>query len=354
MADPQVCWIDAFHYPYTDIALHYETNSNGSSVNAIGTTYGTGGRRGFGTSANANSNWIGKTIGDLQYVSFEGRFIALGGTPNVTTLEQVSFYDAVGDTRQITLRLGTDYVFRVYRGSTLIATFPTSIVANVYYHVGIKIKHHSSTGTLLTTLNGVTQNNLTSQNTQVTNAFTSQVRFGSNAVSSTSEALRVGWSDVCIQADASDANVTLLGDCASIPLAVTSDATPNNGTTTSGTDHYAMVDEGSAGQDGDTTTLTLATTGDEERFGHENLPGTVTAVKAICQRTIAKKTDTGTCKFKHRLRISSTNYDSAQFAPSYNTYAEHFKGRTLNPATSTAFTPGEVDALVGGFVRDDS
>lgn len=354
MADPSLLWADAFEYPDSEIALHYNYVLNGSSVNAIGTTYGTGSRRGFGTSANANSNLIGKTVLDLAASSFEGRFIVLGGSPSVSTLYQVAFYDAVGSTNQITLRLGSDNLFRVYRGSTLIATFLTAIVPNVYYHVGIKVLINSSTGTLLTTLNGVTQNNLTGINTQISNAFTSRIDFGINAVSSTTDALRVGWSDVCIQADASASNVSLRGDCAALRLAVTSDATPNDGTTTSGTDHYAMVDDGNSGHDGDTTTLTLSTTGNEERFGHENLPASVTAVKAVCQRAVTKKDDAGTAKYKFRLRISSTNYDSAQFAPSLNTYDEHYKGRILNPDTSAEFTPGEVDALVGGFVRDDS
>jgi hypothetical protein len=353
VADPALLWIDPFNYPYTDAPLHYNTVDNTNSANAIGTTYGTSGRRGFGASSVINTGWLGKTVFDKTVASFEGRFVILGGL-GATDLDQLRFWDSVGAASQISLRLGSDYVFRVYRGSTLLATFTTALVANVFYHVGVKVLIHGSTGTLLTALNGVTQNNLTNINTLNTaNAFVSQVRFGCLATGATGSGMRFGWSDVCIQADASTSNVTLLGDCAALALAVTSDATPNDGTTTSGTDHFAMVDDGVSGQDGDTTTLTLATDGDEERFGCENLPGSVTDVKAVCQRVVAKKTDTGTCKLRHRLYVNATTYDSDQ-SPLSLSYDSYYKGRTLNPDTAAEFTPAEVDALVQGFVRDDA
>lgn len=355
MADPSWLWLDSFDYPYSDIALHYNTIVNDSSLSTISTTYGAGGRRGFGVSSNSQFNWLGKTTPDVACVAFEGRFVALGGVGNTSTLNQLDFFDAVDSVYQLSLRLGVDYKWRLYRSSDLMATFPVAIVPQVKYSIGVKLLVGNGTsGSIYATLNGVEQVNLTGIDSQASgNAFVSQIRFGCRSTSG-SDALRFGWSDICMQADASAANVSLRGDCAARPIVITSDATPNDGTTTSGADHFAMADDGTSGQDGDTTTLTLPTDGDEERFGHANLPAGVAAVKAICQKTIAKKTDAGTCKFRHRLYIASTTYDGDQHAPSEGTYAEFFKGRILNPNTAAEFTTGEIDALVGGFVRDDS
>jgi len=75
----------------------------------------------------------------------------------------------------------------------------------------------------------------------------------------------------------------VLGDCRVIPLAPTSDATPNDWTPSTGANNYALIDE----TDWDTTDyVDAATAGDDEHYGLDTLSGTTTVhgvrLDAVC------------------------------------------------------------------------
>jgi hypothetical protein len=72
-------------------------------------------------------------------------------------------------------------------------------------------------------------------------------------------------------------------------------------------------------------------------------------IQGIQKVSALKKTDAGTMKLKHRLRISSTDYDSEEFR--IQDKLKHYcKPYSINPATGSAWTFNEVESIEGGLV----
>lgn len=135
---------------------------------------------------------------------------------------------------------------------------------------------------------------------------------------------------------AGSVNNTRLGDGRIETLAPITDAGPNDGTLTSGSSHFAMVDEDQ--NDGLTTTTTLTnTSGQEELFGMTGLGGTVTTVHAVKVSAVVEKSNAGACSLQTVVNSvgSVATGTSTPLTTSFEVVGDIYE---LDPHTSAAWT----------------
>jgi len=141
---------------------------------------------------------------------------------------------------------------------------------------------------------------------------------------------------------------TRLGDCRIYTLVPVSDAVPNNGVPSTGSSHFAVVDESPGYNTTDFLTLTN-TTGQEERFGIASLPSNVAQVLSVSVVNVANKSDAGAAFSHNKIvsGVSSANGASKTLSTSY-TYTRDFFD--TDPATASAWSVAAVNAAKIAYV----
>lgn len=143
---------------------------------------------------------------------------------------------------------------------------------------------------------------------------------------------------------------TPLGVTRVTPLLPTADGNYTAWTPSTGTSHFALVDEQTP--NGDTDYNAATTEGDKDSYTFANLPTGDWDIIALQVSLNARRFDPGTKYIRPFLRISATDYAGASqlLAESYLAKLQIWE---TNPATAAAFTEAEIDALeVGAEVRD--
>jgi hypothetical protein len=142
-----------------------------------------------------------------------------------------------------------------------------------------------------------------------------------------------------------------LGDCRIASITVTSDAGPNEGTTSTGNNsHYTVVDEIIA-NNSDYILFSAEQSGLGEMFTHSSLPNTnAFSILATSIIVSAAKTDAGNATFKIAMKSGASTYNSTtQYMSTSNT--KYRQDWTTNPATSIQWTLEEwANANVGFYV----
>lgn len=127
-----------------------------------------------------------------------------------------------------------------------------------------------------------------------------------------------------------------------------SDGGVSQWTCSTGTTHYAMVDEATPG--GDTDYLSSATPNDRDVWGYPSVGvGTGATVYAVMQRIWARKDDAGVRTIDGVARIGGVNYDGGAAFPLTATYAPYEQIRTVDPSTTAAWTVAGVNAAELGI-----
>ena len=249
-------------------------------------------------------------------------------------IEATVFYDTASQT------------FRAYRGnkSTLLGT--SSVVSYPYQSWGwINIRYvmHGSAGIMEVWFADTQVLNVTGANTKQNGGATSiiQIYYG------TGTSTAVGNIDDWIINDTSGStNTGRIADCRIIRTAPTSDATPNDGTPSTGSTHYTLVDEVGYGN---TDYVDIPnTSGKAEMFGFASLGITPSSIKALKVSTIVLKTDTDTMTVTPTIKSSGTGADgaSANLSTSPVRYNAVFE---VDPHTSAAWTASAVNSLTAGL-----
>jgi hypothetical protein len=139
---------------------------------------------------------------------------------------------------------------------------------------------------------------------------------------------------------------TRLGDCKVVTAMPTSDASPNDGTLSTGTSHYAVVDETRTNTT-DYSDLTN-TTGQGEYFGLTPGLTSAQAVLGVRVGTYIDKSDVGSATFKIGCKSGSTIGYSANLSPA-TTFAFKFGVFQANPDTSAQWTYSNTNSMVAGL-----
>jgi len=138
-----------------------------------------------------------------------------------------------------------------------------------------------------------------------------------------------------------------LGEQRVVTVVPTSDGTPSQWAASGGAvAPFTMVDEVLC--DGDTTYIFDGTVGDRAVFNMASTGATPLSVSAVQIGTFTRKTDTGTRAIQLQYVDSGgTAYDSASQTLG-TTYGRQVSILENNPATATAWTPAEANALKTG------
>jgi hypothetical protein len=146
--------------------------------------------------------------------------------------------------------------------------------------------------------------------------------------------------DLYILTTSGSANTTFWGDVHIEARFPTSDATYSQWTPSTGTDHYALVDETTPNT---TDYVSSLTPGQKDTYGFQDLTATDGTVMAVQEMIYAQKSDAGARSIAGLSRVSSTDYDGETKAlTSSYTYYTHVMER--NPNTGIAWTISEVNA----------
>jgi len=123
--------------------------------------------------------------------------------------------------------------------------------------------------------------------------------------------------------------------------------------TSTGTDHYALIDEETLSETDYVKSGNLSALYDDYGFpNHSSESGTINSltIKVYCKKVI-KGTDTNTVSIRPLVTIGGTKYygDAQNPATSTTLYS---KAWTVNPATSSAWSWTNIDDLIAGLEID--
>jgi hypothetical protein len=272
---------------------------------------------------------------------------------NIGTLGQglLSVLDVA--TPQVTVRLNPDMRLSVVRGAhdgTVLGTTTTALSTGVWAYLELQTTIHPSSGTAALYINGVSALSLTGVNTRATaNTSWNGVLMGSRTSASNTYIVSAGSDDdyddlyICDGSGSAPWN-TVLGDVRAVRLLPTSDGANTGWTTSTGSTHYALVDE--VGPNDETDYVSTTTTSAKDTYGFEDLPSGVT-VYGVQVNICARKTDAGTSTLTAVTRHSGTDYD-ATAQPLGTSYAYASFVLQTNPGTSAQWIESGVNGAEWG------
>jgi len=248
-----------------------------------------------------------------------------------------------GTTVQALVRLNGVGQLELCRSTgTVLATSTIGLGFNTTYYVEWLLTIHASTGVSTVRVDGVPVVSVSGANTQGgATALANRLRLGCY------EAL-VGLTNM----DVDDCYVctnqtTFLGDCRVDYLAPSGDGTYQAWTPSTGTAHYALVDE--LAPNGDTDYLSNATPGARESHHFPSLPSMPNPqIRGVQHSINARKDDAGTRQMRSLLVSGGTTQVGTTLhtmALSYVSYQELYE---TDPQTGVAWTVPGVNALEAG------
>ena len=296
--------------------VQFNTNNNQYCMKALGATY--------------TELWTGCAF--YQNTTGNNSGIALFGLNSSAGTEMELAIN--GATGQLLAYCGPNSTLL---GSTSNGVIPYQVWCWIEFHVVFS----GSVGVVDVYVNGTQVMHLTGQNTIHNSGQT-----GVNSVSLGCAVSQYSVSGYCddwyILDPNTSPNTARLGDSRIKTLVPASDAGPNNGTPSSGSTHYAMVDEA---QWSSTNSLTITnTSGQEELFGMGSLGATPSSVWAVRVLAVAEKTDAGSCNLE-TVMSSGGNVATGPSTPLLTSYSHVTGIFQTDPNTSAAWTYGGVNAM---------
>ena len=250
-------------------------------------------------------------------------------------------------TLQCDLGVDTNGKLVVSRNGTTLGTSSIAITSGVYNYIELKITISNTVGVVQLRVNGVTEINLSNQDTQNSgNASADQVWFGFDRVQPDGVvSFSDDYDDVYILDGTGGAPYNdFLGDSRVDALYPVSDQLAQWVPST-GTDHWALVDESPPNT---TDYVTESTVGDIDRFGFTDLPVlTSPVVRAVQVAMYAQNPEGGARNIAATALSNAVVLDGATQALSL-TFRYLYEIYTKNPDGTIDWTPTTVDAASFG------
>jgi len=334
-----IYWQDGMDlYPAaSDLALRYQS--------AVGTVHQTDGRFGGGCVQLGNQNGLsarppGLSVTDL-WLGFAFYVYGIDGDKQIAGFNTIDSSNN-GDTCEITYNSATG-VWRAYRGrlGAQLGTAVLMLPLNSWHWVDVRCQPNTTfggtDGTVEVWVDDVQIINLTSVNCS---SFAPNpiigAAFGDAASNNSSPSF---YDDVFMSS-------TRIGDTRIETLVPTSDASPNDGTPSTGANHYAVVDE-TQYNTSDYITMTNVS-GNKEVYGHGALAGTTPTIRSVQVMMVSQKTNAGALTLQPLVKSSGTEADgSAQsVSTSWSWQGSIFE---TDPNTSAAWAYGAVNSASIGY-----
>lgn len=279
--------------------LKWDTAANTSHFYlTYGADYGSDGGWGLRI-ANQNSMNIGKFLPEAKSTIVEGVRLKLAALNSTNRILQ--FVDAAAI--QMEVRAMSDGSIAVYRGATtLIAESAIGLITtDTWFYFEIKVLFSQTVGTVEVRINGSTVISETGLDTcATTNESITETRIWSNSGF-------VYPDDFYICDTTGTENNDFLGDISITTHYPTSDGNSSDFTPSTGTDHYALVDEPQLIDDTDHNES--STVGHKDLYGVTTCAGTGT-ILAVQVTAAVKNTDTGTMNVRNICRSGATPTDN--------------------------------------------
>lgn len=325
-----------------DIYATADLSKRWTSVTGSPTIDATGGRRSGGALlAPSNQNSSRNVTKSLpsNYSTLVAGFNFRPVTFDSSTVTFFQFTD--GGTAQLSLRLNADGTISVCRSTgTVIETTVTAVTADADNYIEFKATIHDTTGSYELRLNGVDIASDTNVDTkQTSNAYINGILVGT-----TGGLVVKTWKfdDLYVLDTSGSTNNDFLGDVRIDAVYPTADGNYTGWTPSTGTDHYALVDDTTPNESDYVSSSTAAeqdsyTMGNPETLASEIIYGVQVSVAAL-------KDDAGSRSIKVGVRSGTTDSVSgAQALSTTQAYYSHIL--ETDPNTSVAWTPSGVNSL---------
>jgi len=247
--------------------------------------------------------------------------------------------DSAGPTNQIVLdREGA--TLRLKRNTTVLDTYGLS--TNQWVYVEVKVTIHNTTGSYVVRFNGTAVMSGSSVDTQASsNASADRLIFYGDQYALTT------WDDIYVCDSTGSTNNDFLGDMKVTGIVPNGDVTGEKDFTCStGTDHYALVDE--EPPDGDTTYVESGTSGDRDLYDYENIDTGITGIKGIQINTIARVTDAQSKTLITSCKSNTTVDEDAGVSIGSTSFVGQGRIMEQDPDTSSAWTAAGINAAQFG------
>lgn len=230
-------------------------------------------------------------------------------------------------------------------GGTILATSAVNtVITGTWYHIEAKVVLHDSTGSVEVRVNNTTVINFSGDTKNGgTEAVISRFRIGDPAQGS----VRANVDDVYLLNGAGTSNNDFIGDSRIYNLLPNGNGNYSQflGSDGNSVDNYLLVDENPPNT---SDYVGSGTDGNKDSYAFEDLPATVTAIRAVGQRAYAANSDVGSRAARNLVRIGGADFVSADFSlgASYLLFETLYD---VSPATTVAFTPGEFNGAEWGI-----
>lgn len=325
----------------TDLAARYP----GSSVSSIGIST-TAGRFGGGCiypNSSSGVSYLGPIV-----VTHTTLAIIAGGAflPRVENdYPIIQFGNSTGNSANncelsLTFTAAQLILRRGGPSGTILASSASTYPA-LWHHVEAKATVANSGGTVEVRINGNTVISYTGDTMQSTSgtAGIDRVWFGGYS------SVTAPCDDIYVMDTLGTSMNNFIGDCRINTLVPVSDAAAAF-TRSTGASNWSCVDE--MRTNSDTDYVQSATVGHIDRYGYSDLAAAVATVYGVQAVTWARKTDATARTMRNLVESSGTTSTGASYAL-LTGYAPYATILTVDPATSTAWTPSGVNSVTAGF-----
>lgn len=298
----------------------------------------TPGRFGGGMLSTANSN-----AGISDTFDAQATWI-LGVAFKTSAIGAIGVFSLLdGATRHVDLRVQTGTgLIQVTRNATVLGTSTTAITTNTWYYLELKTTINNTTGVAVVAINGVTEINLSSQDTQnAGNASANVVQIGGIAGTSAT----IQYDDYYIF-DGTGSTANDINGPARVATFYSSEA--GNSAQFTGTPGPNFSNVNNILMDDDSSFNYTSTANNIDSFKFTD-PSITSGTATAYQHSITARTDGGGARvLAAHQRSSATNYaETGQaLSASYKTY---MFPRSTNPATSAAITATELKDAEFGY-----
>lgn len=242
-----------------------------------------------------------------------------------------------GSTVHVDVRLTASGTIRVTRNGTSLGLGTAVLSPDTFYQLVIHVKIHDSTGEVHLWVEGVSDISATGLDT---------MNGGTGICNSYSIHGRFGWTtrhdDIHIWSGNDNKGISWVEGA--LPDA---DGAHDDWTTSSGTDHFPLVDDAAPDE---SSYVYSDTAGLRDSYEFPDVATVPTStVLAVGLTVVSKKLDIGARSLAPSVRVDGADFDAADASPSLSL------GRVMgvwdeNPDTTAPWTVSEVNAAEGGFV----
>lgn len=289
-------FMDSFeHYATADLLQKYTTLTSTPSIGATG-------RNGNGlTMADVDRLTLALDAQPTWIVGFAYKLDAASGDR-----AHLSFFDTA--TAQVELRIASQKM-QLTRNGTVLGTSTTTFVEDIWYYVEVKFTISDTVGVAALRVNGVSELNLTNQDTRNAGTTANTLTWGTG-VGGGAPTWIIDDVYVCDGTGAAPAN-DFLGDCRVENLMPNGNGNSSqfDGSDGNTTDNYLLVDE--AVPNDDTDYVESPDVNDKDTYTYGNLVTTAGTIYGVQPLPHLRKTDAGSRTFVSVARLAGTEVDSS-------------------------------------------